>query len=1048
MSRIQTSYVDYANLGDTGANTAAAIQPLQPGEAASAPNLGRAAENVRSRTEIARDVVEDLLYYRDYGGRYVLDTAGGGTLAWEVGAAGRVHNDTTLTIRPFIGPRTNIKGVLRVGTATLTQVIYTVANTAYASDGMNRVTVEHRSVPGTSPVTVTISAGPVYNILVVFDASNGAHDAATVSGLVSSAIAGHSFLAGKIVVTTSATPGLAILATAGRVPLSTRVHAAGTTGNATADLEEHVLAAGALNTFTTTYPLVEGSVLAIRYDYNVEPSGSDPNDPKGGVPGGRSESNASRSSTDVSANLFRVHDYPEWIPGCIPLCKVVHGRLVWCDGTILASGTSGTPGSTYATHISPGAFSGLPTQVVNGGIDNGGDPVIQDTFVSVDERLSQSRYATWTTTDGTNSTGGHYNGVGAVTSAVAACTNGGTIVVRRGAYTTGLPAITITSGGLSLRGETHDNTLTSRTRITAAASNTVNADVTLENLAYLRTGNVRTDLARNVTLRNVTLQAGALAFGYGAGYKARLENVTMLNSVSTGTHNNAALEINSRSVHATNCEFTGPDPLSASNTPVVWQGNGTTEALYENCIFRSTKAGSQPFAFEAASGNTTFVNCTFSIEGAAGTFALDLSAVELVGTARFIGCRFVNATGVACVRVRHTSGNAVFENCTLHPQGSPSGVPVTEQSTLVVAPAPSAPSVGVLARAVLVNTTLQVAATNFTGMTTALVHLGHQDVGGTLSRCQGQLAVRDLVINMAVGTGHLPPRHVVMLSERAEYQHTFDGITVHANNHVFQAAAIGALDGEFPFLVHARSVGDTVLRASRIAILGVSEPDVNTIPTGCLYANNAIITGVDVVPSAAYVGALGYGVSPIHLVRADVARVRMVALATVGVSQISCYGSAGRRSVARDVLWHAPAAYGSQSVLYLNGGVSDGLVIRNDAQYNYPVFLLDATTISNDILNTDVDSRSRNIAAVGSLSVSAGIGARIENNRILTGRTVGLSFFDLGDPAPLGTIISGNIFSTGGATAAACVPDLSVTTGNLSLVRVGNTFATSANTPR
>lgn len=1016
MSRIQTSYVDYANLGDTGANTAAAIQPLQPGEAASAPNLGRAAENVRSRTEIARDVVDALLYYRDYGGRYVLDTAGGGTLAWEVGAAGRVHNDTTLTIRPFIGPRTNIKGVLRVGTATLTQVIYTVANTAYASDGMNRVTVEHRNVPGTSPVTVTISAGPVYNILVVFDASNGAHDAATVSGLVSSAIAGHSFLAGKIVVTTSATPGLAILATAGRVPLSTRVHAAGTTGNATADLEEHVLAAGALNTFTTTYPLVEGSVLAIRYDYNVEPSGSDPNDPKGGVPGGRSESNASRSSTDVSANLFRVHDYPEWIPGCIPLCKVVHGRLVWCDGTILASGTSGTPGSTYATHISPGAFSGLPTQVVNGGIDNGGDPVIQDTFVSVDERLSQSRYATWTTTDGTNSTGGHYNGVGAVTSAVAACTNGGTIVVRRGAYTTGLPAITITSGGLSLRGETHDNTLTSRTRITAAASNTVNADVTLENLAYLRTGNVRTDLARNVTLRNVTLQAGALAFGYGAGYKARLENVTMLNSVSTGTHNNAALEINSRSVHATNCEFTGPDPLSASNTPVVWQGNGTTEALYENCIFRSTKAGSQPFAFEAASGNTTFVNCTFITTTGTGFYGTDFEGLSLGGRVRYVGCRFINEVGFAVARVRPVTGTITFEDCSFEGAGSPNGVAVGFQCVGVFAPLTAA-------KVNIKSCTATITATDFTGILRPLLRIGSSETG----LCDGVMRVDGFDIVLAGASATLPGSACVELQGNPACRYA--KVTVDVAGKTAPAVTNAAIDGGpgYVFLTGGSS-SRVRLQLRDFAIYNAASPAVDNVATcvaGWLYLLRTDLDGFT-MSTVTSPSTNRFRCDPVALFGSSVrnAQLRLFsmngAFASVRLQSID----AGQPSLfTRSNLADAPIAggVGLGHVFVLDGGIVREVSMRDPALTGCSnlFLLLDTLSTHNTISGNDIRV-STDTAFFNSAFSTNTNGLEVTNNHISTGSTV--TFLNAVSTLD-GFRLIGNRFMTGGALAANCTPN-------------------------
>lgn len=1047
MSRIQTSYVDYANLGDTGANTAAAIQPLQPGEAASAPNLGRAAENVRSRTEIARDVVEDLLYYRDYGGRYVLDTTGSGTLAWEVGAAGRVHNDTTLTIRPFIGPRTNVKGVLRVGTATLTQVIYTVANTAYASDGMNRVTVEHRSVPGTSPVTVTISAGPVYNILVVFDASNGAHDAATVSGLVSSAIAGHSFLAGKIVVTTSATPGLAILATAGRVPLSTRVHAAGTTGNATADLEEHVLAAGALNTFTTTYPLVEGSVLAIRYDYNVEPAGSDPNDPKGGVPGGRSESNASRSSTDVSANLFRVHDYPEWIPGCIPLCKVVHGRLVWCDGTILASGTSGTPGSTYATHISPAAFSGLPTQVVNGGIDNGGDPVIQDTFVSVDERLSQSRYATWTTTDGTNSTGGHYNGVGAVTSAVAACTNGGTIVVRRGAYTTGLPAITITSGGLTLRGETHDNTLTSRTRITAAANTSVTSPVTLDNFAYLRTGSFVTDLIGSVSLSRMAIQAGALRIIAGAG-RARVDDCSVLNTISTGGHGDGGLSISAQDIYVTNSRFLGTDPLAPAPAGALQQADGCLRALYENCEFRSSRANVQPFAFELGSSQTTFVNCVFTMTGHASAFALDLAGADLGGKVTFRGCRFVNDTGFAVARVTPISGHVTFDDCSFEGTGSPNGLTTQYQSVLSLSPTTAS------ARVTVRNCSSRLTATNFTGITRPVYRLGSDESGGA---AVGSVQVDGLDITIAGTTTTLSPSAIVNLQGTSRCHYARVDVDVSGKRAPDVTNSVPNYGPGYVFI----GTGDaTRLQLREFTVRNANAPlttGLGTCVAGWFLLELCDLFGAQVLPTAAP-STNTFTSAVIHLLGATIRDATLYGFRQGGAAnpiRLESAGTAQTRAIFENVTLHTAVppnqAWGVSSVVTLAGGICRRLRISQGVSYEALTAVFEfagAPAAASEIHDCDVAV----VQSAGGAFVQANAGGAtncvVKNNRFRSnnngGAAPGTVLFSGGH---VGLQMTGNIFTTNGDVAANSTPDPTVVVATAATAISNNTFNIASSTP-
>lgn len=341
----QNVFTDFANLGDTGTDTAAAIQPILDGERGAATTFGRPDENLRSRTEILRQKVNELFYYRDFGTRHLIELSGGGSLTWEVDGAGRANNTTAMTLRPFLGPQTNVKGQLALGTAGSNQVLYTVQPAAYASDGMNAITVEHRHVLGTVTPVATVSAGPVYRILVVFDNTNTAHDAATVTPIVNAAIAGSTGLNGKLVATTNAIAAVAIFTTTGEIPINVRTHIAGTDGQASADVEAHTLAAGSLSSFTLANPLSEGDGVAIRYDYLVE-STADTDDPKGVVAGGRAESNVARGNSNVFDNLFRMQDYPEWLPGSIPICRVINGKLFWCDGTVQETGTTVAPGET------------------------------------------------------------------------------------------------------------------------------------------------------------------------------------------------------------------------------------------------------------------------------------------------------------------------------------------------------------------------------------------------------------------------------------------------------------------------------------------------------------------------------------------------------------------------------------------------------------------------------------------------------------------------------------------------------------------------------
>jgi hypothetical protein len=1029
MSRTQNTFVDYTNLGDTGTDTAGSIQPLET-EPASAANLNRSPQNLRSRTEIQRDIVEDLLYYRDTAPRYLIDLSGGGLLSWEVGGAGRVNNTTALSLRPFVGPRTDVKGTLYVGTAASNQLRYTVAATAYAADGMNAITVEHRSVTGTVTPVVTISAGPVYHILVLFDSANTGHSAGVVQPLVSSAIAGVGALASKLVVSTSAVPAVAILATSGRVPLNVRTHTGGLSGAASADLEEHTLAAGALDTFTTTNPLQEGDLLAVRYDYVAEDAGT----------GGRAQSSVARGSADVAANLFIAQAHPEWLPGCVPLCKVLHGRLVWVDGTILATGTSMTPGGTYATYVDVTAFTGLPTQVVNGGIDNTIDPTVSAALISVDQRLSQSRYATWTATDGTNSTGGHYNGVGAVAAAVAAATNGGDIVVRRGVYTSALPSITVTSGGLALRGETHDGTLTSRTRMTAASSTTVNADVTLENLAYLRSGAFATTLTRSVDLRNVTLQAGALALAGAAGnYTARLDNVTMLNTVSTGDHTVAGLSLDTLRTHVTNSHFIGPDPLSTGTKPCVRQGALTALATYENCTFTSTKSGCLPFAFEGAVNETTFVNCTFRLEGSPGSYVVDFDGLSLGGTVKFIGCRFTNAEGFAVIRARPVTGTVIFDNCTLHANGSPDGIAVGAQCVAIFAPLTAA-------KVIVKSCTATVTETNFTGILRSLVRLGGSETGA----CAGALKVDgfDLVL-AGVGTA-LPATACVLLQGNAKC--AYARVTVDHAGKRAPTTTVYVPEGAGCYSFAGYGSEKHLLRLRDFRVYNADAPlvtDSATCVSGWLRLQGCDLDGFDMTTVTA---------PSTNTFRSNSLDIRGSSVRNASVHLFKYHNTVGAINLIG--LYDSPAVF-ENSFLYaaasLTGGITlgyclftqDGGTVRNVTFRDETVSactwlfsLLDTSNVHNTVDGNDFRINCDTMFLTSSFSTTSN-GVRITNNDVALQRTIdGSGFLDLNGTLD-GARITSNRFTTDGATAAGCTPNPTTVVATAVTAVSNNTFRTS-----
>lgn len=341
----QKTYVDYRRLGDTGADNTSSIQPYVNGEPALEIVLNRSPENLRARTETVRSVAQDLLYHRD-AKQYTVELAASGVLNWggtaALGGTGVFNNTTAMTLRPLLGVVTDVKGELVTGTAPSNQLSYTVAPTAYASDGLNAVTVEHRNVPGTVVPVCTVSAGPVKRIVVVFDAANPSHDAPTVQPIVAAAIGGDSVLNGRLTVSQVGAPGV-VIETVAEIEISARTHPAGTAGRATADAEAHVIPANALGTLTTGRPLIEGDLIAVRYDYVVEPVGGDPDDPKGGVAGGRAESNVARGTATVTTNLFVAADNPEWLPGAIPVVKIVGNVAVMVSGQPIAVGVATPP---------------------------------------------------------------------------------------------------------------------------------------------------------------------------------------------------------------------------------------------------------------------------------------------------------------------------------------------------------------------------------------------------------------------------------------------------------------------------------------------------------------------------------------------------------------------------------------------------------------------------------------------------------------------------------------------------------------------------------
>lgn len=714
MSLPQKTFVDYKQpgFGDLGTDTASSIQPFLDGELATAAVFDRSPENLRGRTEISRDLHEDLLYYRDRP-RYVLASTGDLSWAGTVlnGGTGVATNAATLTITPLNAPKTNRKGFLRIGTTAVNALTYTVQAAAYASDGLNAVLVEHRNVPGTVTPSCVITQGPVYRIIVVFDASNTAHDAPTVAPIVQAQLAGVPALNGKIVCASDGLAANAILAMA-EIALSARTHPAGTSGNASLDVEAHTLNAGALGTFTTGRPLTEGDVVAVRYDYVIEPTGGDADDPKGGVPGGRAESITGRGNTDVSTNLFVLDDYPQYAPGAIPLCKVVNGVLRFLDGTSIAQGTSVAPGTALGTTIIGAGFSGPPTLIVGGGIDTG-VTTIQGALNSIDTRLGSLRRETWTASDGTSSTGAHFNGTGAVAAAVAAAPAGGEIFVRAGTYV-GTYAATGTYGRI-LRGESRNRVTL---RLDANAASVVGPGWEWSDITLTRSGDFSAaiEIAR---MMNCTIEANTLGL---VGSAASMHGCAVIASATAATVFTNGFSLEATQAYAQNCTFTGP--ATGVVGAAVNIAGSVQQGEFENCSFTGVSTNDL-VRFSSSAGTATrrvtFKNCRFTT--AAAAYVLNIpttttSTSPLVIT--FEDCVFSNTNNGQLINASPGAGvEVVFRGCTFQQDNT---------STADVTRILAAPVAGGIVR--FIDTTTVVGATTTAGNPAApLIELG--GTGGT-----------------------------------------------------------------------------------------------------------------------------------------------------------------------------------------------------------------------------------------------------------------------------------------------------------------------------
>ena len=367
------------------------VAPIRVGEYLVEDVLNRPGEAVRLRTEVLREELRRLMYWRDFGTRLVVERAVDSSLSVN---AGVITQQGAFTLRPLLTPRTSIQGSLTIGTTGSNAVIYSVASDAYvALYPTNRIYVAHIDGGAGSALSVDINTGGYTSITTTFDASNTAHDASTVAAAVASALATSS-LAGAVDVNTDAVINTPV------IPQSL-VLLTGTVDN----LAYH-FPTGTL----TGIALSEGDALYVDWE-TLE-----------GV-GGRFDHVVERSVTVLASDLVvsAINSAPV---GALALAKFIGGTLHWFTGEKGYDGVTAPVMAPHAVLVDPALLPSMPN-VTN----------VQESLESVDTSLAGLRTHTYTVTDGVTSTGGDFNGASALDDAIVATqASGATLYVRPGNY--------------------------------------------------------------------------------------------------------------------------------------------------------------------------------------------------------------------------------------------------------------------------------------------------------------------------------------------------------------------------------------------------------------------------------------------------------------------------------------------------------------------------------------------------------------------------------------------------------------------------------------
>jgi hypothetical protein len=338
-------HVDFYEAGlvnDTGENASDAIRPVVDGENAAEAVFQRPSENLRKRTEIIRNRLEDLAYLDDADRAMML--TGAGNVTWNgvqtsgFPTKGNFTISSDLIIRPFLSTITSTPAKVTQNNVKFSTITATVGSIdpPRAYSGANKITIKVTGASG-GPLSVTIDGEPVDNVHITVNTH--ATTGTTRQQLVD-------YLTAHIDALAFRNLGLtASVVTGGSTVFLTDPTGFQVTLSGAVDAEKHIITSGGLSAFFSVtdssqtvgtqdyYPnrMREGDTLCIWYDTLIDETY-----------GGRRQSltDLPEDSANVDANLFLLRNNPERLSLAIPVATAQGGKLLFSNNILLADGAS------------------------------------------------------------------------------------------------------------------------------------------------------------------------------------------------------------------------------------------------------------------------------------------------------------------------------------------------------------------------------------------------------------------------------------------------------------------------------------------------------------------------------------------------------------------------------------------------------------------------------------------------------------------------------------------------------------------------------------